>query len=95
MLKNIANLEKLSSKGSILLAFANEIKIVKILERVLAEQQFLSPYGVRSVSKIHAQHPFTINLGGQIFTLDYEPGRVHNGDFRRELQLAGTRMVST
>jgi hypothetical protein len=38
------------------------------------EKEFLSPYGIRSVSKYHRDHPLELDLGGQIFRLDYEPG---------------------
>ena len=41
--------------------------------KILDEDQFLSPYGIRSVSKIHAQHPFIIKFGDKVFKLDYEP----------------------
>lgn len=73
MLHNIADLNKRGIEERILLAFANSTKLTRVLEKVLDESQFLSPYGVRSVSKHLQKHPFSINLGGKEFRLDYEP----------------------
>lgn len=73
MLHNIADMDKLNEEGRILLAFANNMKLTKILDKVLDEEQFFSPYGIRSVSKYHEKHPFNVTLGGQTFRLDYEP----------------------
>lgn len=73
MLKNVADLGKLGEEERILLAFANGEKLSKILKKILDEDQFLGPYGVRSVSKRLAKEPFVINLGGKEFKLDYEP----------------------
>lgn len=73
MLHNIADLNKRGIEERILLAFANSTKLTRVLEKVLDESQFLSPYGVRSVSKRLQKQPFSINLGGKEFRLDYEP----------------------
>ena len=40
---------------------------------MLDEREFLSPYGVRSVSRYHLEHPFVMQLDGQEYRLDYEP----------------------
>jgi hypothetical protein len=48
------------------------------LERLLSDQQFLSPYGIRSLSKAHAAHPFSIELEGQRYTISYEPGEAES-----------------
>lgn len=73
LLHHIADLNKRGIEERILLAFANSIKITKILVKVLDEKQFLSPYGIRSVSKRLQKEPFSVNLGGREFRLDYEP----------------------
>lgn len=73
MLHNIADFHEQGINEKILLAFANHTKLLRILEKVLDENQFLSPYGVRSVSKRLQKEPFTIHLGGKEFRLDYEP----------------------
>ena len=41
---------------------------------MLDEDEFLSPYGVRSVSRYHLDHPLVLQLDGQEYRLDYEPG---------------------
>jgi hypothetical protein len=38
------------------------------------ESEFLSPYGVRALSAAHREHPFSVNLGGMTYTVDYAPG---------------------
>ncbi|MBS0654227.1 MAG: glucosidase [Verrucomicrobia bacterium] len=73
MLCSIADLEKLGVEKRLLLAFTDSRKLTKILEKMLDEEQFYSPYGIRSVSKRHLKQPFTIYLAGKKYTLDYEP----------------------
>jgi hypothetical protein len=63
----------LRTEGRIRLALVDADKLRRILEHVLDEDGMLSPYGVRSVSKQHAGHPFTLDVDGQKFTLGYEP----------------------
>ena len=45
-----------------------------LLKRAFDENSFLSPYGIRSVSREHLEHPFHENLGGHDLRVDYEPG---------------------
>jgi hypothetical protein len=45
-----------------------------MLRYVLDESEFLSPYGIRSLSKVHARQPFSIQLSGRTYTVDYAPG---------------------
>ncbi len=56
------------------LALVDSHELRRILEHVLDEAGMLSPHGVRSVSKRHAADPFVLELDGQRFVLDYEPG---------------------
>jgi hypothetical protein len=48
---------------------------------MLDESEFLSPYGLRSISRIHEAEPFVINLGGQEYSVDYEPAESTIGAF--------------
>jgi len=57
-----------------LLALTSRDRLVRVLRYVLDENELLSPYGVRSMSKIHADHPFTFELGGQTYGARYAPG---------------------
>jgi hypothetical protein len=45
-----------------------------MLSVMLDEDEFLSPYGVRSVSRFHKDHPLVLQLDGKEYRLDYEPG---------------------
>ncbi len=81
MLQNIANLEKLGVEGRVLLAFANSTKLMRVLKKVLNSQEFLSPFGIRSVSKRHATEPFVVHISNQVFRLDYEPAESTTGLF--------------
>lgn len=53
----------------------------KLLAYMLDEDEFFSPYGIRSVSRFHAENPLVITVGGQEFRLDYEPGESTNNLF--------------
>lgn len=48
-------------------------KLRRILARMLDEQEFLGPYGIRALSKFHSEHPYIFNLDGQQLRVDYEP----------------------
>ena len=72
-LHTIADLKTFGVKERILLAFVNSSRLKKMLNKILDENQFLSPFGVRSVSKWHHEHPFVFTVGDKEFRLDYEP----------------------
>jgi hypothetical protein len=52
-----------------------------LLRRMLDETEFLSPHGIRAVSKAHEAHPYVFALAGQQFTLPYWPAESHSGLF--------------
>ena len=52
-----------------------------LLTRMLAESEFLSPYGIRAVSKAHEAHPYVFAWGGREFSLPYWPAESHSGLF--------------
>ncbi|MBO3461518.1 glucosidase [Aetokthonos hydrillicola Thurmond2011] len=64
-----------------LLAIANEDKLRRLLHKMLDEAEFLSPYGIRSVSKYHALHPYVLTANDQEYRVDYEPAESTTGLF--------------
>jgi len=52
-----------------------------VLRYLLDEEEFLSPHGIRSLSKYHAAHPYSIHVGGRTFAVDYEPAESRSGLF--------------
>eukprot|EP00048_Salpingoeca_helianthica_P012878 m.189722 g.189722 ORF g.189722 m.189722 type:complete len:1040 (+) comp15433_c0_seq4:243-3362(+) len=57
-----------------LLAIPSKERLTKVLSRVLDEKQFLSPYGIRSLSKQHESEPFIYKNGDEEYRVDYSPG---------------------
>ena len=57
----------------LLLSLANKERMKRMLRYMLDENEFLSPYGLRSLSKFHQEHPFVLTLDGHQSTVDYEP----------------------
>ncbi len=78
--RNIACMETGISKRR-LLAIVNPDKLRKILHKMLDETEFLSPYGIRSVSKFHEAHPYTFTVDGYQHRVQYEPAESTTGMF--------------
>lgn len=57
-----------------LLAIPTKERLHRVLTYMLDEEEFLSPYGIRSLSKFHKDHPFTLNLDGNNYCVQYIPG---------------------
>ncbi len=64
-----------------LLSIVDAERLVRILTTMLSEDEFLSPHGLRALSRRHKDQPFTISLGGESFSVDYEPGESTTGLF--------------
>jgi hypothetical protein len=60
--------------GRRLLAIPTRERLERVLRYVFDESEFLSPYGVRSVSRAYHDHPFMISIHGEAYRVDYEPG---------------------
>jgi glycogen debranching enzyme len=75
---NVANEE---INGSQWIAIAPHNRFQRILQRVLDESEFLSPYGIRALSKYHAGHPYILPVKGNEYRVDYEPGESQSGLF--------------
>lgn len=59
--------------SKLLLTVVDPERLKRVLMEVLSEDSMLSPYGIRSLSRRHLDDPFTVNVGGQEFRVDYEP----------------------
>jgi hypothetical protein len=57
-----------------LLSLLRGHRMKMLLRRMLDTNEFLSPYGVRALSKVHEAHPYRLELGGADFSIGYEPG---------------------
>jgi len=73
-------IEEVNEKSGILLSLVPYKKLKKILGALLDEKEFLSPGGIRSLSKIH-QKPYTIVVDGKEFGLNYQPGESNSDLF--------------
>ena len=60
--------------GRLLLSLLDESKLRSVLRYLLDPAEFLSPYGIRSLSKIHAEEPYELTMEGVTFRIGYEPG---------------------
>ena len=67
--------------GRRLMSVCNKEKIQRILTYMLDENEFFGPYGIRSLSKYHQDHPFVFNLNGQEFKVEYLPAESNTGMF--------------
>lgn len=66
--------EERSDDGELLLSLVPKEKLVKMLQRLLDEEGFLSPGGIRALSKYHDQHPYSVAVEGNMYSIRYDPG---------------------
>jgi hypothetical protein len=64
-----------------LLSLLRGHRMKKLLERMLDEKEFLSDYGIRSLSKVYQENPYRFNLNGNDFSVQYTPGEDTTGIF--------------
>jgi hypothetical protein len=72
---------KLGCDGRRLASILDETKLRRVLGRMLDEREFLSPYGIRALSRYHAEHPFVMHAGGQEYRVPYLPAESDSGMF--------------
>ncbi|HTY86099.1 MAG TPA: hypothetical protein VMB80_01430 [Candidatus Acidoferrum sp.] len=72
---------RVGQAGRRLGAILDENKLRRVLAKMLDEKEFLSPYGIRSLSRFHADHPYVFNVNGQEFRVAYVPGESDTGMF--------------
>ena len=64
-----------------ILALVNPDRLRRILTRMLDDNEFLSPYGIRSLSRYHAEHPYVFQVGKQAYRVQYLPAESDTGMF--------------
>ena len=71
----------MNSGGRTIAALVDLDRLRRILSRMLDEQEFLSPYGIRSVSRWHEQHPYVVRVGEKEYEVSYQPAESNSGMF--------------
>jgi hypothetical protein len=79
--ENVACMETPGVGARRLLAIAYRSKLQRILQRMLDESEFFSPFGIRAISKYHEQHPYNLQWDGQTYCVRYEPAESTTGLF--------------
>jgi hypothetical protein len=64
-----------------ILSILNEDKLRRVLAKMLDENEFLSPYGIRALSRYHAEHPYVFRVGEQDYRVSYLPAESDTGMF--------------
>jgi len=83
MLKHIAPAgdDFIGYAGRRLMSVCNKKKVEQILKYMLDENEFFGPYGIRSLSRYHLEHPFMFHLDGQEYKVQYLPAESNTGMF--------------
>ena len=81
LLTNIANPLAPGARGRRILSLVNEEKLRRILARMLDEERFLGPHGIRSISRWHLEHPYSFYVDGVDHRVQYEPAESTSGMF--------------
>ncbi|OAA64424.1 protein phosphatase 2c [Niveomyces insectorum RCEF 264] len=79
--RNMASIRKRGKGDRILLSIVSRERLERLLQRMLDEDEFFSPHGVRSLSKYHKDHPVAMDVNGQTFAVGYVPGDSDSGLF--------------
>lgn len=79
--RNMHSIRKRGKGDRILLSIVSKDRLEKLLKRMLDEDEFLSPHGIRSLSKYHEKHPYSMDVNGQQFKVSYVPGDSDSGLF--------------
>jgi mannosylglycerate hydrolase MGH1-like protein len=72
---------KRGMRDRLMASVLNEANLRRVLARMLDEREFLSPYGIRSVSQHHAAHPYVFRAGHQEYSVSYLPAESDSGMF--------------
>lgn len=79
--KNVASMIEKGVGERRILSIVDKEKLKNVLKKMLDENEFLSPYGVRALSKYHLQHPYIFRANGEEYCVAYEPAESSSGLF--------------
>jgi hypothetical protein len=74
LIGNVASMEAPGKGERRLLSVVNQTRLRHVLKKMLDESEFLSPYGIRALSRFHLENPYTLKIDGREHRVDYEPG---------------------
>jgi hypothetical protein len=76
------DMSQTSPRGTrLLLSLVSKKQLGRVLSRMLDESEFLSPYGIRALSRYHKDHPYELHFNGTVNSVDYEPAESATGTF--------------
>jgi len=78
---NVACMETPGEGERRLLSLVTQEQLRSVLRYMLDENEFLSPYGIRAISRFHKDHPYVLAANGMEYRVDYEPGESSTGLF--------------
>lgn len=81
LVANINPVNQEGVQGRRLLCIMNEQKLRRVLARMLDEERFLSPHGIRSLSKTHKNEPYRFHVHGEEYKVEYQPAESDSGLF--------------
>jgi hypothetical protein len=81
LIANIAPPRKPGDGGRLLLSILNEDKLRRVLRRMLDEERFLGPHGIRALSRWHKDHPYVLSVNGREYRVEYMPAESNSGMF--------------
>ena len=81
LIGSIHNPTKQGVASRLLASVLDETKLRRVLAKMLDENEFLSEFGIRSLSRYHADHPFIFHAGGQEYRVGYLPAESDTGMF--------------
>jgi hypothetical protein len=78
---NLTNLDKVGPTGHRMLSVITPEKLRRILARILDENEFLGPHGIRALSREYKDNPYIFQMGSDVYRVDYEPAESTTGMF--------------
>jgi len=81
LIDNVACMRTTGNAERRLLSIVSQDQLRRVLQIMLDENEFLSPYGIRAISRFHRANPYVLQVDGTQHRVDYEPGESSNGLF--------------